>query len=164
MIYPERKLNRKSGHDYSTTSWYFITICIKDQKHWFGYIHNNKMVLNDVGKIVENQWLWLFNQYNYIDMDEFNVMPNHFHGLIKINNPTVGTGRDLSLQEVHINNQKIKPLSELIGAFKTTSSKLIHLFGEEAFAWQRSFHDIIVHDDFALEQIRDYIKFNPYRG
>jgi len=56
---------------------------------------------------------------------------------------------------------KVKPLSALIGAFKTTSSKLIHYLGYHDFAWQRSFYDHIIRGDEALEKIRVYIRNNP---
>ncbi|RKY35910.1 MAG: hypothetical protein DRP78_04940 [Candidatus Omnitrophota bacterium] len=54
--------------------------------------------------------------------------------------------RDLSLH-------KIKSLSSLIGAFKTTSSKLIHKNGMFDFTWQRSFYDHIIRNDRSLNNI-----------
>lgn len=67
-------------------------------------------------------------------------MPNHVHSLIKINSDLV---TDISI--------KIKSLSELMGAYKTTTSKQIHLIGNDKFAWQRSFHDHIIRGDSAYE-------------
>ena len=78
-------------------------------------------------------------------------MSNHIHGILIINKRT---GLDLSLH-------KIKSLSSLIGAFKTTSSKLIHQNGLSDFAWQRSFHDHIIRNDKSLNKIRKYIINNP---
>ena len=48
-----------------------------------------------------------------------------------------------------------------MGAFKTTSSKKIHLAGNAGFKWQNSYHDRIVRDHAALESIRKYITENP---
>ncbi len=112
------------------------------------------MCINQYGQIVVEQWLWLRKQYSYIELDNFIVMPNHFHGIIYINNMVV-TGRDLSLQ------MKIKSLSEIIGAFKTTSSKLIHKIGNNEFCWQRSFYDRIIRSDDELNVIREYVLYNP---
>ena len=78
-------------------------------------------------------------------------MPNHFHIIIIINPENVGTGCDLSLQ---IN---IKSLSSLMGVFKTSSSKLIHLNGNKEFKWQRSFYDRIIRNESELFKIRTYI-------
>lgn len=83
-------------------------------------------------------------------------MPDHIHGIIFINS-YVGAGRDLHLQE------KIKPLPELIGAFKTTSSKEIHKHGLYNFQWQRSFHDNIIRNEESLNLIRKYIYENPIK-
>ncbi|MFH1946681.1 MAG: transposase [Candidatus Magasanikbacteria bacterium] len=56
---------------------------------------------------------------------------------------------------------KIKPLSELIGALKTTSSKYIHHNGFENFKWQRSFYDHIIRDEKSFFAIQNYINKNP---
>jgi REP element-mobilizing transposase RayT len=83
------------------------------------------MALNEYGKIVKQQWLWLKDNFDYVGLDEFVDMSNHVHGIVVVN--PVGNGRDRSLQ--------IKPLPGLIGAFKTTSSKLIHQSGNLNFSW-----------------------------
>ena len=170
--YPERKPNRMFGYDYSMPGWFFITICTKNWKCIFGKIDNGEMKLNEYGCIVQKQWLWIQEHYDCVKMDEFIVMPNHFHGILIIEDETanvgtgivgtgvgIGTGRDLSLQ----GKQKIKPLSQLIGAFKTTSSKLIHKSGLPEFSWQRSFYDHIILNEKSLNHIREYIRNNPLK-
>ena len=56
---------------------------------------------------------------------------------------------------------KIKSLSSIIGALKTTSSKQIHIEGNLDFKWHRSFHDSIVKDVIAYSKIDQYINENP---
>jgi REP element-mobilizing transposase RayT len=56
---------------------------------------------------------------------------------------------------------KIKSLSELMGAYKTTTSKQIHLMGLIDFKWQRSFHDRIIRNDGSYGFIMNYIDRNP---
>ncbi|MDR0771808.1 MAG: hypothetical protein LBF15_01815 [Candidatus Peribacteria bacterium] len=58
---------------------YFITICVKDKECLFGEIENDKMVLNENGKIVENCWFEIPKHYPKVVLHEFIVMPNHFH-------------------------------------------------------------------------------------
>jgi putative transposase len=131
----------------------------------FGKIVNNQMELNVFGEIVEDQIIWLENQYPYIEMHNSVVMPNHIHLLFEINAQNVlheRTGHDLSLRERNA-DIKIKSVSELIGAFKTTASKQIHLFGNMDFEWQRSFHDHIVTDADRYDSIYNYITDNPAR-
>jgi putative transposase len=158
MYLKQRKLNRKKDFNYSQDGCYFVTIVVKGRENYFGKFVNNEIILNKYGEIINNQWVWLHNQYKYLNLDEFIVMPNHVHGIININSGHVGTGRDLSLHDQHI---KIKPLSELIGAFKTTSSKLIHINGLNVFSWQRSFHDHIIRTEREYLNIKNYIQNNP---
>lgn len=160
-----RKRNRKKGFDYTSNNIYFVTICCKYRIHYFGQIVNDEMKLNTYGKIVEAHIMWLENQYPYLEMHNTVVMPNHVHLLFEIN-PRNGfknrTGHDLSLQETGA-DMNIKSVSELMGAFKTTSSKQIHLHGNMDFEWQRSFHDHIVRDADRYDSIYNYITNNPAR-
>lgn len=79
------------------------------------------------------------------------IMPNHVHVLLEI---------DIKQDSTVL---KIKSVSELIGAYKTTTSKLIHLLGNVDFKWQRSFHDHIVRAAKGYENIFQYISENPMR-
>jgi len=150
---------RLHGYNYSSQGAYFVTICTRNRQHYFGKIIDNKMQLNRFGQIAYRQWLWLANQYKYVGLDEFIVMPNHMHGIMIIKNmESVGAGRDLHLPE---RPTKIKSLSELIGAFKTTSSKLIHQSRLNKFQWQSRFHDRIIRNKGEFDRIGKYIRNNP---
>jgi len=61
----------------------------------------------------------------------------------------------------NIDRPKIKPLPELIGAYKTTVSKRIHLAGGKTFNWQKSFHDHIIRNARSFNMIKQYIEKNP---
>ena len=150
-----RKLQRLPGYDYSRSGYYYVTIKVKKSDCPLARIENNKIILYDIGKVIDQQWLWLSKQYKYINLDEYIIMPDHFHGIIEINDNIVGNGRDRSLREF-----KIKPLPEIIGAFKTTSSKKIHELGYGHFKWQKSFYDRIMRK-CELNIKREYIKNNP---
>ncbi len=139
----ERKPLRLAGYDYATPGSYFITICVHGRKNEFGMLADDMMQLNEYGSIIEQQWKWLFDRFDYLQIDEYCVMPNHFHAIIWItghgrDHVSVGNGRDRSLRNRPQRDVKIKPIPELIGAFKTTSSKLIHRAGNERFKWQKS--------------------------
>jgi len=74
-------------------------------------------------------------------------MPDHVHGIIYIK-----SGHPYL---------KIKPLPELIGAYKTTVSKRIHQAGNVEFKWQKSYHDHIIRNIRSLNRIKHYIETNP---
>ena len=177
-----RKLIRLSGFDYSANRYYFFTICIKDHLQSFGSIVNKSVLLSKNGIIAMEQWHWLGIQYPYIDLISFVIMPDHVHGIIYIDTDFykqyVGNGENINVRNdrdrsLHKNTnrsmvinpdrsqQKIKPLPELLGAYKTTVSKRIHLDGDMNFKWQKSYHDHIIRNIRSLNIIKRYIENNP---
>jgi REP element-mobilizing transposase RayT len=76
---------RLKNYDYSQNGCYFVTICTKDKQKYFGNIENEKMVLNEIGEIVEKFWLEIPKHFPSVVLDEFVIMPNHVHGIIIIN-------------------------------------------------------------------------------
>jgi REP-associated tyrosine transposase len=72
--------------DYGKNAAYFVTICTKGREHFFGKIQNEEMILNEAGIIVQNEWLRtpIIRPDMNLRLDEFVVMPNHFHGIICI--------------------------------------------------------------------------------
>ena len=109
------------------------------------------MILNVYGIIANNQLEWMEKQYPYISLHSYIVMPNHIHAVIEIDS-------NLCLLN---ENVKIKSLSQIMGAYKTTSSKLIHETGNVDFAWHRSFYDHIIRDEKSYFNIVNYIENNP---
>lgn len=49
---PEPKKLRYKDFDYSNPGYYFITICSEDKEEIFGRIEKGKMILNEVGMMV----------------------------------------------------------------------------------------------------------------
>ena len=87
MIYMKnRKSIRHKGWDYGLDGYYFVTICTKNQECLFGKIMEKEMVLNHAGEIIKTEWEKLPNRFPNIKLDTFVVMPNHFHGIIVIQN------------------------------------------------------------------------------
>lgn len=72
--------------NYKWQAAYFITICTKGRKSFFGDVINGKMELNEIGNIAKNEWLKTFEMRPDMNllMGEFMIMPNHFHSIIII--------------------------------------------------------------------------------
>jgi len=72
--------------DYGWNAAYFITICTKNRESFFGSIRNGRMFLSKIGQIVKKEWTKTFEMRPDMNltMDEFVVMPNHFHAIIII--------------------------------------------------------------------------------
>ena len=79
-----RQSIRLKGYDYSSAGSYFITICTQDRRHLFGHIEAGEMILNDMGQIIEEQWLALPSRFPNIGLGSFIIMPNHVHFIIEI--------------------------------------------------------------------------------
>jgi len=79
-----RKSIRLNDYDYSQVGFYFVTICCQHRACLFGGIVDDEMILNDAGKMVANEWLKLKIRFKNIELQEYVVMPNHFHGIVEI--------------------------------------------------------------------------------
>jgi REP element-mobilizing transposase RayT len=103
----QRRSIRLKRYDYAQQGAYYVTICVgkhvcrgasrsaltNETHNVFGHVENGKMVLNDIGRIIRDSWLWLANQYNYVNLDEYIVMPNHVHGIVFLTGP-IDRGQD----------------------------------------------------------------------
>lgn len=161
-----RKSIRLMGYDYARQGAYFVTICSQNRQNIFGNLVDGKMQLNDRGAIVKDVWEWLGEQYAYVGLDEYVVMPNHFHGIIFIKNDSSMDGLLTCRGGSRIaptTTVKIKPLGQLIGVFKTVSSKRINQIGDTAGAqwWQRNYYERVIRNESELQRIREYIANNP---
>ena len=90
-----RRYTRLRGYDYSQSGAYFVTVCVQNRQSVFGKVTNGRMMLSEAGRMVEEEWLKTPAVRPQVQLDEFVVMPNHFHGIIMIRNEsgTVGATR-----------------------------------------------------------------------
>ena len=86
--------------NYGNAGMYFITVCTANREFYFGDIDidQSQMKLSPIGKIAESEWartIELRPDMN-LELGEFVVMPNHFHGIIIIhgNQYNSGDGND----------------------------------------------------------------------
>lgn len=168
-----RRSIRLSGHDYSAPGAYFVTICTHQEKHTFGEIVEGEMNPNEHGKIIRSYWKSLSRRYPEVELDEFVLMPNHVHGIIRIvgaihESPlpanTVKFARG-AIHESPLPNRRQMLLAKIIGYFKMNTAKRINEMGGVACVpvWQRNYYEHIVRNDDELNKIRDYIATNPLR-
>ncbi|MGR3310202.1 MAG: transposase [Candidatus Brocadiales bacterium] len=164
MRYNPEKHHRKSirlkEYDYSQPGAYFVTICTQDRKCLFGNIVNDKTVLSQMGKIASEFWNNLHEYYGNIALDQFIVMPNHVHGIIMINDNTVGAIHELPLQR---NERRRMLIPKVIGFFKMNTAKQINIIRNTSGiqVWQRNYYEHIIRNEDKLNRIRKYIINNP---
>lgn len=78
---------RMDGRDYARPGWYFITLGADYHQHYFGRIEGCEMKPNVLGRLVERCWREIPQHYGHIELGAWQLMPNHFHGLIRIVRP-----------------------------------------------------------------------------
>jgi len=171
MVYDPEKHHRRSirlkGYDYAQPGAYFVTICVRERGCTLGYVEDGEMVLSDLGQIAAESWQWLAEQYPYVTLDAWVVMPNHLHGIIVINDDDRrgASHRRGASRCAPTTPTKRKPLGQLIGAFKTVSTKRINRIRDNAGApfWQRGFYEHIVRNERDLNAVRQYVADNPLK-
>ena len=62
-----------------------MTICTQDRVCCFGDVIDGKMILNELGKIAHKYWMDIPDIFLHTHLDEFQIMPNHVHGIVVIN-------------------------------------------------------------------------------
>lgn len=108
--------------------------------------------MNECGRIVEECWRWLADQYGHVLLDEYVVMPNHLHGIIVLG-ASDGDG---------IMSSQRRSLGQLVAAFKAKStSRLQEILGAPGSIWQRNYYERVIRDGAELARTRLYIAENP---
>ncbi len=156
MTYDPTKHHRRStrlpAYDYAQAGAYFVTVVCKDRS----------LLLEDdrFRTVIGEAWLWLADQYEFVQLDQYVVMPNHLHGIIVIRDDRSRGG---SRTAPTSNTSGRKPLGRLIGAFKTVSTKRINEIRVTAGlpVWQRNYYERVIRDEEELSRIRQYIIDNP---
>ncbi len=87
-----RRSIRLKGYDYRQAGGYFVTLVTQGREMMFGDVINGEMILNPAGEMIVRWWLKLPNKFPTVNVDIFMPTPNHFHGIIFIEEPV---GADL---------------------------------------------------------------------
>ena len=127
--------------DYTNPWWYYITICAKHHKEWFGEIRNSKIELNNLGSIVHEELKRTEIIRENVELDYYIIMPNHIHAIIIMDNvETTGPVVSNKIEAIHriaSTTLKSNSLGSIIGQFKSVCTKRIRNYGNIAFKWQK---------------------------
>jgi len=175
---PDRQPIRLHGYDYAQNGFYYVTICTQDAQPFFGHIHKGIMCLTEVGTMAARFWLDIPYHYPFVILDEFNVLPNHLHGIIEIRKPAglqippvgiqnfeslPGTN-NLSCHRQHIYQHTLpNSLGSIVRAYKSALTLWCRRNGHADFKWQRLFYDHIIRSDESLQRIRNYVHYNTLK-
>jgi len=172
-----RKSNRLKGYDYSQSGMYYITICTRDRENLLSKIEINggvglaptlnnaaKSVLTRIGEIVDRNWTEIPDHFPNIVLDEYVIMPNHFHGILIVKS---GDRENAVPERAPASDAPPLSLGSIIGSFKSRCvvENLKHIkengLDETGKIWQRNYHDQIIRNEDDLKRFRKYIRDNP---
>ena len=150
-----RPMLRNKNINYSR-GMFFVTMQAAFNKTIFGAIVGEKCVLNELGEAVAASLQSLGERYAGVEIDEFVVMPNHVHFIVR-----VGVA---GAESRHPNHN----LGYVVGRFKSWVSKVYRAMVAAGRAidvgatpWQRDFWDKLVTTPEQLNAYRRYIRENP---
>jgi len=110
------------------------------------------MRANELGRLVERFWSEIPKHYGHIELGAFQLMPNHFHGLVQIVRPG-GKG-----------------LGEVMNVFKGAVTREWRRSGVSRYSgkelqkvWAPNYYDVICFDAGELEVRENYVRDNPRR-
>ena len=161
----KRRSTRLRDYDYAQAGAYFLTFVTQGRLSLFGDVVRGEMTLSTIGETVRREWLRTPEIRLEIELDQFIVMPNHFHGIVFLRD--VGfhgsvVGPDRAHRGAPLRRAP-RSVSSLVAGFKATTTRLIN----EARAtpgqrvWQRNYHDRIIRNEREFLAIRRYIYDNP---
>jgi REP element-mobilizing transposase RayT len=200
-----RRSIRLKGYDYSQAGAYFVTICVHDRECLFGEIvemggeHQSEclksgeyskagechsplreMVMNEFGRVVQDEWVRSAEIRAEIELGEFVVMPNHFHGIVLITNESYngngeccgdmphcrGTARRAPTTTVEQFGKPVAgSLPTIIRSFKSAVTKRINEIRNSPSVpvWQRNYHEHVIRNEADYNRIAEYVAANPHR-
>ncbi len=153
-----RKTIRIRDYDYSSPGSYFVTICAYKKECLFGEI-KNIVKLNQLGIIVQNEWIKTEKIRKEITLDEYVIMPNHMHAIIRINR----RGDRPVAPTVVKPGPRSKTIGAMIAGFKSAVTTQINQIRKTPMCpvWQRNYYEHVIRDEKDLSYIREYVVNNP---
>ena len=174
--------NRLRGWDYAGNGHYFITIVTHNRIPFFGNVVNGEIILNEMGKMVYNEFFKSFETRKELFLGEFILMPNHLHAIVILDksNCTMCDGTPQTYYPCGCVNvglapqfrRKPKSISSFVAGFKSATinhiddwidvnNSAIRKFNRNNPLWQANYYDHIIRNETEYRKISTYITENP---
>lgn len=166
--------------DYSAQGYYFVTVCTDKKAKLCGEIMEYQMNLNNTGESIKRIWNMIPDYFPSVILDEYVVMPDHFHGIIRITKQNDCKDEIICSDKDAMNRvSTFKSRGGITGTknpilLENSLGKIMRWFKgrctfeinkmqtDYVFRWQRSYYERIIRSERELVNIRNYIKNNPW--
>ena len=149
---------RLANWDYGANGLYYITICTANRTNYFGDIVSSGkeeeagLEATEMGAIAERNWQNIPEHFDFVELDEYVVMPNHIHGILFFNKPqkTDWTPNRFGVQSGN--------LASVLRGFKA-SVKTYATTNSIEFSWQSRYHDHVIRNEkeyFSVAELSPY--------
>jgi len=176
-----RQMLRSPYIDYCNGR-FFVTFQAFHNKSVFGAIVGEKCVLNELGTAVKAAWQSEPEHVAGLSLQEFVVMPNHFHAIVEYHAParrsgpaatsgdrhTAGGRSPAATAAYYTRDPHARDLPYVIGLFKSYTTTLYHQLKAAGKCldigpklWQGSFYDELIRSDKQYRNTAHYIAQNP---
>jgi len=143
-----------------------VTIVVHERECLFGEIINGEMRSAQFGKIACVEWFKTMELRPNVNLwdDEFVVMPNHIHGIIWIEDCSVGARRRRAPTE-QFGKPVAGSLPTIVRAYKSVVTYKINEFRSTrgSTVWQRNYYEHVIRNGTDHERIYKYIQANPFQ-
>jgi REP element-mobilizing transposase RayT len=124
---------------------------------------DGEMVLNDIGRIVVDEWEKTAKIRSNVELDVFTVMPNHFRAIFLIHDSVVAY-----VDGAHISaplRRQSGSIGSVFAGFKSATTKQINVLcnNHRCPVWQRNYYERIIRNEDELSRAREYIVNNPMK-
>lgn len=173
-----RRSIRLKGYDYTQAGAYFVTLVTWRRDEIFGRVAAGSVQLSPLGQIVQDEWQRSIGIRKEIILhhDEFIIMPNHMHAIVRIIPTVAGGARPENGDGVEEGARPIqeeegarrapqqiipKSLGAFIAGFKSSVTSRARRELDLTAVWQRNYYDHIIRNENEFRAIWNYIDANP---
>ncbi|MCE2788584.1 MAG: hypothetical protein LW630_01595 [Saprospiraceae bacterium] len=143
---------------------------------------NGEIILNEYGQIAFDEWVKLSDRFSNIELDVFQIMPNHMHGIIILNDASAGAGFTPAPKKGQPQGIGFTPapkkgqpqgiasttVSDIVGAYKSlVVNGCLDIYKSKNATmgklWQRNYYENIIRNEQSHKRVSEYIINNPVK-
>lgn len=158
-----RRSVRCSTWDYTSPGAHYITLNTHRFQPIFARTVGRAKCLTVRGILATACWLAIPSHFAHVRLDEFTVMPTHFHGVLVLIEGPRWFALDPTWVEPEPREARLisGSIGAIVGSYKSAVTRLVHRVAPDettrvAPVWQRGYHDRIIRDGREFDAKRRY--------